>query len=225
MTQAPRAVLFDFDGIILDTEWPIYESYVDLYQKHGHELALETYVQCIGSDFQSWSPETHLEDLTDHEIEFDWPTINKERNIWIREQLATYPSLPGIPEAIAHCQSLSLKLAVVSSSSHSWVDGWLEKLDLLKHFDRTICRDDVQNIKPAPDLFLEGAKQLGVEPSECLVIEDSANGLKSATAAGMSTYIIPNRITAVSDFSSAAAVLSSAAELPTKLDELFAITN
>ena len=68
----PRAVLFDFDGVILDTEWPIYETWRDLFLEHGQELTLETYVQCIGSDFDTWSPETYLESLTG--LNFDWKT-------------------------------------------------------------------------------------------------------------------------------------------------------
>jgi len=215
MTLTPQAVLFDFDGIILDTEWPIYESYLPHYREHGQELPLSTYVQCIGSDFQQWSPETHLEDLTG--ASFDWPTINKKRQVWIREQLADYPPLPGIREAVEHCRDLGLKTSVVSSSTHHWVDGWLAKLSLRPLFDLTICRGDAPRIKPAPDLFLEAARQLKMAPADCLVIEDSANGLEAAGLAGMPTYIIPNRITVVSDFASAVAVLKSATELPARI--------
>ena len=219
MTPSPRAILFDFDGIILDTEWPIYESYVSLYREHGHELTLETYVQCIGSDFQSWSPETHLESLTGRV--FDWPTINHERNVWIREQLATqYSPFPGIEAALAVVRRMAKRTAVVSSSTHPWVDGWLEHHGLTGHFERTICRGDAPRIKPAPDLFLEAANQLEVDPADCLVIEDSANGMRAAHDAGKTVWAIPNRITAVSDFSAAARILPSAEHLPKAFEDL-----
>lgn len=219
MIASPQAVLFDFDGIILDTEWPIYESYVALYREHGHELALETYVQCIGSDFQSWSPETHLESLTGKS--FDWPTINRDRNLWIREQLATsYSPFAGITDALAILRRSGKHTAVVSSSSHHWVDGWLDHHGLADHFSRTICRGDAPRIKPAPDLYLEAARQLEVAPAECLVIEDSANGMIAAHEAGMTVWAIPNRITEVSDFSPAAKILPSAEALPGALEEL-----
>ena len=218
MSPPPRAVLFDFDGIILDTEWPIYESYVTLYREHGHELSLETYVQCIGSDFQSWSPETHLESLTGRS--FDWPTINQERNAWIRDQLAThYTPFPGIEAALAVITRMAKRRAVVSSSSHPWVDGWLDHHGLAGHFEKTICRGDAPRIKPAPDLFLEAARQLEVEPAECLVIEDSFNGMRAAHDAGMTVWAIPNRITEVSDFSAAARVLRSADALAAAFEE------
>ena len=218
MTTRPRALLFDFDGLILDTEWPIYESYVLLYREHGHELSLETYVQCIGSDFQSWSPEEHLESLTGRN--FDWPTINESRNRWIREELANYSPFPGITASLEVVERTGLRTAVVSSSSHHWVDGWLDHHDLAGRFEGTICRGDAPRIKPAPDLYLEAARQLEVEPTECLVIEDSHNGMRAAHEAGMTVWAIPNRITAVSDFSAAAKVLRSAEHLAEALEEL-----
>ncbi len=102
--------------------------------------------------------------------------------------------------------------AVVSSSSHHWVDGWLEKLGLTRHFQSTVCRGDAPQIKPAPDLYLEAAKRLAIAPAECLVIEDSLNGLKAAKAAGMSVWIVPNRVTECLDFSAADRVFRSLAE-------------
>ena len=100
-------------------------------------------------------------------------------------------------------------LAVVSSSSHHWVDGWLAKLGLAGHFHTTVCRGDAPRIKPAPDLFLEAARRLGVAPAACLVIEDSHNGLSAARAAGMPAWVVPNRVTAGLDFTAAERVFGS----------------
>jgi len=97
--------------------------------------------------------------------------------------------------------------AVVSSSSHHWVDGWLERIGLGQYFDAVVCRGDAPRIKPAPDLYLEGARRLGLEPGTCLVIEDSLNGVKAARAAGCPVWAVPNRVTACLDFSLADAVL------------------
>ena len=99
--------------------------------------------------------------------------------------------------------------AVVSSSSHHWVDGWLERLGLTEYFDEVVCRGDAPRIKPAPDLFLEAAKRLEAPPADCLVLEDSLNGLKSAKAAGMPVWAIPNRVTDCLDFSQADRVFRS----------------
>jgi HAD superfamily hydrolase (TIGR01509 family) len=105
-------------------------------------------------------------------------------------------------------------MAVVSSSSHGWVDGWLERLDIARHFRTTVCRGAAPRIKPAPDLYLEAARRLGVPPADCLVIEDSLNGLRSARAAGMGVWIVPNRVTECLDFSEADRILDSLAEVP-----------
>ena len=128
----PSAVLFDFDGVILDTEWPIYETWRDLFLEHDQELTLETYVQCIGSDFDTWSPETYLESLTGKT--FDWATINPARNVIIREEVGKLDAVPGVRCALKHFQEKEIPCAVVSSSDHNWVDGWLDKLGLLSDF-------------------------------------------------------------------------------------------
>jgi len=107
----------------------------------------------------------------------------------------------------------ALTAAVVSSSSHHWVDGWLEKLGLIGFFQEIVCKGDAPKIKPAPDLFLEASSRLKIAPSDCLVIEDSLNGLNAAKAAGMMAWIVPNRVTAGLDFSRAERVLSGFGEM------------
>ncbi len=195
------ALLFDFDGVILDTEWPIYESIRQVFLDHGHDLPLEEYVQCIGSDFNIWSPEARLEELTGKT--FDWETISVTRNIWIREQIATFETLPGVRETLTFCREHQIQAAVVSSSNHQWVDGWLDQLGLMARFDHIVAREDAPRIKPAPDLYLEALRRLDLPATKCLVIEDSLNGLKSAHEAGCPVAAIPNRITSCIDFSNA----------------------
>jgi putative hydrolase of the HAD superfamily len=97
------------------------------------------------------------------------------------------------------------------------VDGWLEKLGLRGYFADVICRGDAPRIKPAPDLYLAAARRLAVEPRGCLVIEDSHNGLLAASAAGMRTWIVPNRVTAGLDFSLAEKVVVDFQELREEL--------
>lgn len=195
------SLLFDFDGVILDTEWPIYLSMQRVFREHGHELPLHEYVQCIGSDFRTWSPETHLEELTGKT--FDWSVIGIERNAWIRSEIEKLDAMPGVRETLRYCKAEKIPCAVVSSSSHDWVDRWLEKLDLTDFFEFIIAREDAPRIKPAPDLYLEAVRLLERPASECLVIEDSHNGLLAAHAAGCPVVAIPNRITAEIDFSDA----------------------
>ncbi len=212
MSRVPlRALLFDFDGVIVDTEWAIYETWHQTFRDHGHSLPLETYNQCIGTDFETWSPKTHLEELTGNS--FDWHQIDQVRQNEIETNLEGSGPMPGVTEAVTAARTAGLKLAVVSSSSHRWVDGWLKKIGLYDEFDTTVCRGDAERIKPAPDLYLEAARRLDLESPHCLVVEDSVNGIKAARAAGMPTVAIPNRITACCDFSIAGQVLQTAEEL------------
>jgi len=204
LLNAP-AVLFDFDGIILDSEWPIFQTWKRLFAREGQTLEQEQYVSCIGSDFNAWSPQSHLEKLTGKS--FDWETENAARHIELSSDLEHARPMPGIAKLTADLASKPT--AVVSSSSHNWVDGWLEQLDLKRHFNTTVCRGDAPKIKPAPDLFLKAAEQLGVPASECLVIEDSLNGMKAAHAAGMKVVAVPSRLTHILNFSEADWVVSS----------------
>lgn len=91
-------------------------------------------------------------------------------------------------------------MAVASSSSHRWVDGWLNKLDIMPYFKTVVCRDDNLPVKPDPALFLRAAENLEIQPSQCLVLEDSQNGTTAAFRAGMPVISIPNRVTVQADF-------------------------
>jgi len=206
------AILLDFDGVLVDTEQAIYQAWRRTFLAHGHDLPLALYTRCIGSDFDTWSPKTHLEDLTGRS--FDWHDLDAARQIEIRRDLAGQPPMPGAAGLLEWLAANDVPRAVVSSSSHDWVDGWLERLGLARWLPHTICRGDAPRIKPAPDLFLEGARRLGVAPARCLVIEDSANGLLAATAAGMTTWVVPNDVTRGLDFSAAARILDSLHEIP-----------
>ena len=191
------AVLFDFDGVILDSEWPIFQTWKNLFKREGQTLEQELYVNCIGSDFDTWSPQTHLESLTGKS--YDWDTENAQRQVILEQDLVNANPMEGVIEIVKSLKEH--KTAVVSSSSHRWVDGWIEKLELMPYFETLVCRGDAPRIKPAPDLYIEAAKQLSVRPEECLVIEDSKNGMIAAHAAGMKTLIVPNRLTHILDFS------------------------
>jgi len=208
--MAFSAVLFDFDGVLVDTEWAIYQSWKRTFEMYEHPLPLEIYTRCIGSDFATWSPKTHLEELTGQA--FDWHHLDAKRQEEIMRDLTDEGPMDGAEVFLEKLSATGSPCAVVSSSSHRWVDGWLEKLGLAGHFQTTVCRGDAERIKPAPDLYLEAAKRLSIAPEECLVIEDSLNGMKAAKEAGMTVWILPNRVTECLDFSGADRVFRSLAE-------------
>lgn len=208
--MAFSAVLFDFDGVLVDTEWAIYQAWKRTFEAHGQHLPLEIYTRCIGTDFNTWSPKTHLEELTGQA--FDWHDLDARRQGEIMKDLDHEGAMHGVVPLLEKLSSIAMPTSVVSSSSHKWVDGWLEKLGLTHHFQTTVCRGDAPRIKPAPDLFLAASERLGVAPEKCLVIEDSLNGLKAAKEAGMAVWIVPNRVTACLDFSPADRVFRSLAD-------------
>lgn len=213
--MAFAAVLFDFDGVLVDTEWAIYQAWRRTFVVHGHELPLAVYTRCIGSDFATWSPKTHLEELSG--LAFDWHDLDARRQAEILGDLIAEGPMPGVIELLAQLAHAGIRRAVVSSSSHHWVDGWLEKLAIADCFETVICRGDAPRIKPAPDLYLAAAEGLGLLPADCLVIEDSLNGVSSARAAGMDVWVVPNRVTAGLDFSAAGRIFPSLVELAAAL--------
>lgn len=206
-----EAVLFDFDGILVDTEWAIYQAWLRTFERHGHDLPIEIYTRCVGSDFDTWSPKTHLEDLTGNS--FDWHQLDADRQVEIRAELEKAGPMPGVVPLLEKLTAAGTALAVVSSSDHRWVDGWLDKLELRHFFQTTVCRGDAPRIKPAPDLWLEALRQLDKPAERCLAIEDSLNGVRSSKEAGLTVWAVPNRTTAGLDFSEADRVLRSLNEL------------
>ena len=196
-----QAVVFDFDGVIVDTEGAIYEAWRELFESHGADLPLDLYVGCVGSDHGSWDPLAHFESVTGTTP--DWPTVlarKRERTLGLLEG---HGPMPGVVRALEAVVAAGRKMAVASSSSHAWVDGWLARLGLAGFFDSTHCRDDVEQVKPAPDLFLRAARALGVNPASVLVVEDSRHGMEAAHAAGMTVVAVPNTITTGQDFAGA----------------------
>ncbi len=194
----PKAVLFDFDGVLVDTEWAIYKSWERVFSAHGHKLPLDCFNQCLGSGYTHWNPADHLESLTGKT--YDWDTINAERQERIHADLAQAGLMTGAMEILDYCRDQKLPLAVASSSSHRWVDDWLEKLDIRNRFVSVLCRDDGYPVKPDPALYLATACRLELAPADCLVIEDSENGTTAAHRAGIPVISVPNRITECASF-------------------------
>jgi HAD superfamily hydrolase (TIGR01509 family) len=204
------AYVFDFDGLILDTESSAYHSIVEEFAAIGHEFDLLTWQECIGAGWAlDWLDE--LERRCPTPIDRD-EVIERRR----RRKLAMLESctvLPGVVERIAEARAHGLGLAVASSSPRDWVEPHLDRLGLLDSFDAVLTRDDVEHAKPAPDLYLAAAGALDVVPALAVAFEDSHNGCRAAKAAGMWCVIAPNAITADQDFSGADLVVSSLADV------------
>ena len=205
-----RAIVFDFDGLILDTEEPIYRSWLEVYEAHGQELPFERWVQIVGSSTIGFHPQHHLEERLGRSL----PKEVLDRRIGRRTEMVLANNLrPGVVEHLDAARASGMKLGVASSSTRDWVMGHLARLGILDRFDCLRCRDDVANVKPEPDLYLAVLECVGVAASEAIAIEDSPNGVLAAKRAGMRCVAIPNSITARLDLGQADVVLGSLAEV------------
>lgn len=214
-----RGLIFDFDGLILDTEMPIFTAWRECYEDHGHELALETYQQCIGTDFAGYHPLTELEKLTGKTLSEE--KLGPIRRARIAELLEEAEPMPGVRQLLDEAREAEVGCAVASSSSKDWVPTWLEKLDLHHFFEHIVTVDLVQRPKPSPELFQLAASRLGLDPDEVLVLEDSLNGLRAAQAAGMRCLVVPCDVTRSLEFEGATHRIESMAE--TRLEQLLAL--
>ena len=200
--RRPKGIIFDFDGVLVDTEWAIYQSWVQLYAREGQEISIATYAPCLGAGYSHWDPAAHLEKLTGRK--YDWDKETPARQAVLEADLERSGLMDGAIELLDWCAEQGIGLTVASSSSRRWVQGWLERLGIYARFAGVFTRTDGYAVKPAPDLFLAAQKCLGLDKEECLIIEDSENGTISARNAGIPCVAIPNRMTEQSDFSRAA---------------------
>jgi len=208
-----QLVIWDFDGTILDTEWPAYVAAKREYERLGVELSFAAWQDTIGSaDHRSWWDVLRSEvgDLG----EPDDVVIARYRALK-NELTDSYDLLPGVRSAFDRLAELAVAMAVASSSPIDWVERHTKRHGLWAHFIAVATRTDVgpERTKPHPDLFLLAAERARVEPDRCVVIEDSAHGVTAARAAGMRVVVVPNRMTVGQDFSHAHRVCSSLEDL------------
>lgn len=196
-----KGIIFDFDGVLVDTEWAIYQSWVHLYAREGQEISIETYSPCLGAGYSHWDPAKHLESLT-HKS-YDWEVETPARQARLEADLARSGLMPGAAELLDWCDENGIPMTVASSSSRRWVEGWLVKLGIYSRFKGVFTRTDGYPVKPNPALFLAAQDCLGIAPQDCLIVEDSENGTIAACNAGIPCVAIPNRLTAHSDLSRA----------------------
>jgi HAD superfamily hydrolase (TIGR01509 family) len=210
-----RAIVFDFDGLILDTEEPVYRSWLEVYKAHGEDLPFERWVEIVGSTTGAFHPQHHLEERLGRPLPKDVLDSRIGRRT---EMILANALLPGVDQQVDAARARGLKLGVASSSTGEWVRGHLARLGILDRFDCLRCRDDVAKAKPDPDLYIAVLECLGVPAEEAFAIEDSPNGVTAAKRAGLRCVAIPNTITQSLDLSQADVVLSSLADV--SLEEL-----
>ncbi|MDK1081148.1 MAG: HAD-IA family hydrolase [Anaerolineae bacterium] len=219
-----KALIFDFDGLILDTETPEFQVWQTIYNQYGHQLMAEKWGQIVGG----WGASKF--DAAEHLAEIAGDVINlDELRARYRSEsdalILIQPILPGVVDYLDQARQLGIQLAIASSSPHSWVDPHLTRLGLADRFDIIICADDVPpgRTKPNPDLFLKALEELGVGTGQAIVLEDSPNGVRAAHAAGIFVVLVPNPLTAKLKTDDSNVTLDSLADMP--LQELLLITS
>ena len=213
-----KAIIFDFDGLILDTETPQVEIWHSMFEKAGGSFDLRGYHATIGSfDSDEYRPQVELAELLD-----DGRTP-AELLLQVQEAqtdlILTNPINPGVKEILDDARLRGILTAVGSSSPRIWVEGHLKRLGLLDRFETVVTFDDVDQPKPSPEIFELVLKRLTVNPENAIVLEDSANGVLAAKRANIRAIAVPNPVTGTMDFSLASEVLDSLLDLD--LDKYF----
>jgi len=207
-----RGLLFDFDGLIVDTETPSFASWQEVYGEHGRELPLERWATIIGTTGGGFDPLDYLEQLHGP---IDRVAVKARRAEHELRLLEIEGLRPGILDYLEEADRLGLRKAIVSSSSRRWIDRHLARLERAEHFDEIVTADgDPARGKPRPTLYLEALDRLDLRPDEAIAFEDSPNGVKAAKAAGIYCIAVPNGVTATLRLEEADLVLEELAELP-----------
>ena len=218
-----QALIFDFDGLILDTETPEFTCWQNIYREHGFEFPLEKWAMIIGrngvSDFDAAE---HLALLSQGRL--DSASLRARSQLESHNIILEQGPLPGVLDYLKKAKRLGLKLAIASSSDIPWVHGHAKRIGVFDYFDQIITAEDVGfgRTKPHPDLFLTALKRLHVPKEAAVVFEDSPNGVKAANRAGIFVVAVPNSVTSLLSVEGADLVLKSLQDLslPELLDKV-----
>ncbi len=185
----PRAVVFDMDGLLIESERLYRDSFLAASEEGGHGMRVETYQKVCGSP---WDVITGTI-FADYGADFP---IDSFRDAWLRHlgvMMAGGVALkPGVTEILDLLDSLDIRRAIATSSRHASVTRHPGPHDRLKRFDTIVARGDYTEPKPAPMPYLTAARRLSLDPGRCLALEDSYSGVRSATSAGMMTIMVPD---------------------------------
>jgi HAD superfamily hydrolase (TIGR01509 family) len=207
-----KAIIFDLDGTILDTETPEFVTWQEAYSAAGVTLDPAVWAQGIGTSDSGFDPYVHLEALVGGPV--DRVALRSARHARFDELMAGAQAREGIVAWLDEARELGLRVGLASSSGRAWVTRFLDVLGLRDRFEALATRDRVTRSKPAPDLYELALADLGVAASEALAVEDSPNGVRAAKAAGLFCVAVPNPMTAGLAPAGADVVLGSLAERP-----------
>jgi HAD superfamily hydrolase (TIGR01509 family) len=201
-----RALVFDFDGLILDTETPLIDAYAAVHARHGVPFDRAQFLRSVGHADYAFDP---WHGFSPHA---DRAALELERRTCKDDLMLRLPILPGVVPLLDAAQAAGLRLAVASNSPHSWVDAHLDRLGLFALFDCVACREDVPSPKPEPDLYKHVLNRFGLRGHQAISFEDSHTGSLAAKRANLWSVAIPNESTAHHDFAHVDLHLTSLAD-------------
>ena len=206
-----EAVVFDFDGLIIDSEWVIFESAAAAFATHGHDLPVEAWATIVGTserdERSKWQELCTACGIADP---FDRADFEAAYDAQDRSNRDTLPAMPGVVALVEALVAEGVALAIASSSSRAWLDRHVARLGLDSAFTVLVGADMVGGIgKPAPDVYRRACLDLGADPRRAVALEDSEHGITAAHAAGMTAVAVPGRVTRSHDFSAADLVVAS----------------
>ena len=189
-----RALVFDFDGLILDTETPLIDAYARVHAAHGVPFDRALFLRCVGHADFTFDP------WRDFNPQADRVALEVERRARKDELLFAQPILPGVVALLDAAQTLGFRIGLASNSDHAWVDAHLARLGLFARFDFIACREDAPSPKPEPDLYRHVLNRFGLRGHQAIAFEDSHAGSLAAKRANLWAVAVPNASTAHHDF-------------------------
>ncbi len=206
-----KAMLFDMDGLMIDSEPFSFKAFKSVFEKYGRQLSKEEYIR-------RYVGVSEAEESKDMVVRFNLPIsaeelVQAKRTLYKQLLKDNVITQPGLMELLEKLHQYNYKTAIGSSSTLKNIKAVINKLKISSLIGTYASAEEVNNGKPAPDVYLLAAKKLGVSPAGCLVLEDAPKGVQAAKAAGMLCFAIPSNETKGQDFSMADKVLNSLSEV------------
>lgn len=206
-----KAIIFDCDGTLFDSETPSSIAWQEIFDKYNIDFPIEEWVKCLGSSAKNFDGHAYLQTRVREKIDKEGLL---KRRMQRKIELTNLQGLrEGVQTYIRDAKNMGLKLGVASSSSREWVLGHLERLNIKEEFDFIVCADDVESVKPHPELYIKATEGLALDSSRVIAIEDSPNGISSARSAGIFCVAVPNELTAQLDLNNADLKINSLSEM------------
>lgn len=219
--MAIKGIIFDFDGLICDTETPELRAWEALFANYGLNFPFERYQETIGAVHNDETPFIFLEEMLKRPI--DRLEVKEKFTFFRTKLIELEPIRPGILNYLKQSKNFGLKVGLASSSPRSWIDYHLGRLSIGEYFGCIKTFNDVSKTKPDPELYFKALACMGLKPDEVLALEDSTNGVAAAKKAGIYVVVFPNKVTEIFEFDDADLVIDSLEEMP--FNELLEVFN